>query len=67
MFESYGEILTIDEVCDILLIGRGRVYELLKSGEIPSFRIGDIWKIPKRGVEQYIVERSGLRKINKKE
>ena len=62
MFEQYGEILTIDEVCEVLLIGRGRVYELLKAKELPGFRIGDVWKIPKKGVEQYILEQSGLKK-----
>lgn len=64
MFEQYGEILTIDDVCEVLLIGRGRVYELLKEKKLPGFRIGDVWKIPKKGVEQYILEQSGLKKAD---
>ena len=61
MLDQYGEILTIDEVCEVLLVGRGRVYTMLKNGEIPAFRIGDVWKIPKKGLEEYIVHQSGLK------
>ncbi len=60
MFEEYGEIMTIDEVSEVLLVGRGRVYEMLKSNELPSFRIGEVWKIPKKGLEEYIISRSGI-------
>ena len=61
MLDQYGEILTIDEVCEVLLVGRGRVYTMLKNGEIPAFRIGDVWKIPKQGLEEYILHQSGLK------
>ena len=60
MFEQYSEILTIDEVAELLLIGRSRVYNMLRTGELPAFRIGEVWKIPKKGVEEYILKQSGL-------
>ncbi len=65
MFEKYGEIMTIDEVCEVLLVGRGRVYQLLRNKEIPSFRIGEVWKIPKKGIEEYIISQSGIGKKQK--
>ena len=34
------ELLTVDEVRVWLRLGRTRVNELLKSGELPSFKIG---------------------------
>ncbi len=65
MFDQYGEILTIDEVCDILLVGRGRVYAMLREKELPGFRVGEVWKIPKKGVEEFILQQSGLKKANR--
>jgi len=37
---NYGPVLTAQEVSQILKIGRVKAYELLKTGEIQSFRIG---------------------------
>jgi len=34
------ELLTVDEVRVWLRLGRTRINELLKSGELPSFKIG---------------------------
>ena len=41
------DILSPDEVMDYLQIGRNTVYKLLKSGEIPSIRIGKKYRTPK--------------------
>ena len=60
MFDTKVDLITIDELCAMLMIGRGRAYELLNEKQIPAFKIGDVWKIPKRGVEVYILEQSGL-------
>ena len=49
------EILTIDDLGEMLLIGRNSAYKLLSSGKIKAFRIGNrIWKIPKSSVYDYI-------------
>ncbi len=53
-------LLTIDQVADILQVGRGRIYQMLNNNEIPAFRIGEVWKIPKKGIEKFILESSGL-------
>ncbi len=60
MQENYVEIITIDEMCELLMIGRTTAYKLLNSNEIKAFRIGKVWKISKASVEQYIKERSNL-------
>lgn len=45
---EYQDILTIDEVMDILKIGRGQCYELLNMGLLKGFKLGSkIWKIPR--------------------
>jgi len=56
MFEQYDDIMTIDEVCEALLIGRNRCYHLLGNGEIRGFRIGNVWKVPKEALISYVRE-----------
>lgn len=59
MLNQTEDILTIRELCDILLIGRNRAYELLSAGAIKGFRIGRVWKIPRESVREYILSQSG--------
>ena len=37
MPDSYNELLTIDELCKVLQIGRNTAYQLLNPGFIPGF------------------------------
>ena len=60
MFEQYDDILTIEELCEILMIGRNIAYSLLKNHRIRAFRIGKTWKIPKKALESYILEQIGF-------
>ena len=58
MFSEYNDILCVSDVCDILLIGKNRVYELLNSGELKGFRVGrSSWRIPKKNLEVYILQK----------
>ena len=59
MSDNY-EIWTTDEVMDYLLIGRNTLYELLWDGKIKGFKIGSCWKIPKKAVDEYIIQQSGI-------
>lgn len=54
MLNQYYDILTAEDVSEILLIGMNRTYELLNSGAIKGFRIGRKWRIPKDAIEEYI-------------
>lgn len=54
MLEQYNDVLTIEELCEVLMIGRNRAYELLKTGQLRGFQIGRIWKIPKIALEDYL-------------
>lgn len=58
MQTEYIDLITIDELCDLLMIGRTTAYKLLQTGEIKAFKIGKVWKISKASVERYIKERS---------
>ena len=58
MFSDYNDVLSVSDVCEILLIGRNRVYELLNSGALKGFRVGkNSWRIPKKSLEMYIIQK----------
>lgn len=54
MFEQYEDMVTIDDVCQMLNIGKNGAYRLLKEGKLHAFKIGRIWKISKFSVTEYV-------------
>lgn len=48
------ELLSVEELCSTLNIGRNTAYRLLQNGDIPAFRVGRKWKITKETLEQYV-------------
>ena len=63
MFEQYDDILTLDEVCEALHIGKNTAYELLKSGQLKSFKCGKCYKFPRKCVEEFVMGRCGRGKM----
>jgi excisionase family DNA binding protein len=59
MFENYDDVVTIEELMEILDIGKNNAYKLLRSGEIKSFKIGKVYKIPKVCIQKYILSKIG--------
>lgn len=47
MFDSFNDVLTVDDLCKALSLGKNSVYSLLKSGAIKSIRIGKKYLVPK--------------------
>lgn len=60
MLSQYNDILTVEDLCDILKIGRNHTYKLLKTGELKGFQLGRTWKIPKIALEEYLRRQSGM-------
>lgn len=54
MLNNYDDILNVDEVCEILHLGKNKVYELLNKGDIKSRRIGRKFLIPKVSLIDFI-------------
>ena len=46
-FDDYNDILTVDEVAELLQIERKTAYAHVRSGEIPAWRIGRSIRISK--------------------
>ena len=54
MYYNDYEVMTAYEAMDYLGIGENTLYRLLKSGDLGAFRIGRIWKIPRKELDKYI-------------
>jgi excisionase family DNA binding protein len=55
----YGEnrenyILTIEEACEQLRIGKSGLYQLIRTKQLKAFKIGRNWKIPLSSIFEYI-------------
>lgn len=58
MLSEFGCLLTVADVCEVLMCSRNTVYELLGSGALTGFRIGkSSWRVPKKSLETYIVQK----------
>ena len=51
------DILTIDEVARYLRVSERTVYEWAQKGEIPSGKIGTVWRFKKSDLQKWIDER----------
>jgi len=60
MFEQFNDLVSVEELCEMLAIGKNAAYKLLSFGEIKCFRHNRIWKIPKQSVIEYILKQSKL-------
>lgn len=54
MFEGFNDILTVEEACKALGMGRNTIYNLLKENIIKSIRIKRKYYIPKEFLIDFI-------------
>lgn len=54
MLDNYEDVISVDEFCDIIMVGRNQAYKILNSGCLGAFRIGRCWKIPKTAVIDFL-------------
>ena len=55
--ELYQDLITVEELCEALTVGKNTAYRLLNNKEISAFRIGRMWKIPRQSVTAFIKKR----------
>ena len=56
--KEYGDIMTVENLMDYMNIGRTTAYKLVQSGKIKTIRIGRIYRISKKSVEEYVTKES---------
>jgi putative molybdopterin biosynthesis protein len=54
VIDESKEWFTTDELVRWLGLGRTKTYELLRRGEIPSYKIGRIRRIRRRDIEAWL-------------
>lgn len=47
-------VISIEQLCHFLNIGKNVAYKLLTEGKISAFKIGRIWKIPRDSLLTFI-------------
>lgn len=58
MLETYNDVLTPDDVCEILLISKNRLYKLLNEQILIGYREGSHWRITRQALIEYLTQRS---------
>jgi excisionase family DNA binding protein len=49
-----GELLSVVEVCQELGMGKSWVYQRIRSGEIPSVKLGHNIKVRRKALDEYL-------------
>ena len=57
-------ILTIEEVAKYLRVSERTIYDWAQKGEIPSGKIGTIWRFKKSEIEQWVNEKLSTGRLN---
>jgi excisionase family DNA binding protein len=50
-------VLTVKELCDYLKVHPSTIYRLLKTGQLPAFRIGSDWRFNVEEIGRWLTER----------
>lgn len=62
MYEDYHEIVTVEELADILRIGLSTAYRLMRTGEIASFRVANSHRIEREAISDFIIKNTQKKK-----
>jgi PTS system nitrogen regulatory IIA component len=57
------DILTIEEVAKYLRVSERTVYDWAQRGEIPSGKIGTVWRFKKSEIEKWVNDRLSVNKL----
>lgn len=51
------ELLRVEQVGQILGVGRTKLYEMVRTGELPVIRIGRLVRVPRAELDRWLGER----------
>lgn len=55
-------MLTVTQMAQILKIARGKAYEMVHAGTLPSIRFGRSWRVPRHRLLEWIDANSAPRR-----
>ena len=47
-------LLSVDDICEYLGIGRDTIYKWIGSKGLPAYRLGRLWKFKKEEVDEWL-------------
>lgn len=50
------QLLTFNEAKNYLRVNRGTLYKLIRSGNLPAFRVGKQWRIDKKELNNWLIK-----------
>ena len=53
-YRDLADVLTVKEVAEFLQTKASTVYTLIKRNQLPAIRVGNGFRIPKKGMAQYL-------------
>lgn len=53
MFRHYPDVVSVEQLCEMLHIGKNMAYQLLQRGDIRAVRVGRKYRVPKTCVVEY--------------
>lgn len=56
-----AQLLTFNEACEFLRINKGTLHKLIRNGDIPAFRVGNLWRIDKKELNNWIRKQSRIK------
>lgn len=56
LFANYPDVVSVEQLMEMLQIGQVLAYRLVKTGLIKSRKVGREYKIPKTAVIAYLLE-----------
>lgn len=59
MFQEYPDVLTPQQVQEMLGVGQRMAYQLLREGKIQNVRMGKLYRVPKAAVIDYLYSGKG--------
>ncbi|MFE9273919.1 helix-turn-helix domain-containing protein [Paenibacillus glucanolyticus] len=60
MFSRYDDIMSPEDAMEALNIGRSKLYELLRSGQIKSWKMKKGYRIPKIALKDFVINQAKL-------
>ena len=58
LFDDYGDLLNLNDICMILDIRPATAAKLCRSGRLKAFKAGREWRITRLALESYIFSES---------
>ena len=52
------EVLTVEQVAQLLHLHTMTIYRLVKEGRLPGFKVGGRWRFEKSALEHWMIDRA---------